>query len=59
LFAQTYVAFNILDLPEHTPMAMIGNVLLYHIVSEMVELENGKIYEMLSRNAVLITTITY
>jgi hypothetical protein len=51
----TNVAFTLLDLSEHTPVAMIGNELLYHIVSEMVELENGKIYETLSRNAVLIT----
>jgi hypothetical protein len=39
----TNVAFTLLDLPDHTPVAMIGNVLPYHIVCEMAELENGKI----------------
>jgi uncharacterized surface protein with fasciclin (FAS1) repeats len=54
LFAPTNVAFTLLDLPEDTPVEMIGNVLLYHIANEMVELENGKIDETVSGNVVLI-----
>jgi hypothetical protein len=55
LFAPTNEAFILLDLPEDTPADTIRNVLLYHVVGGTVELDNGKIYETLNGDTVLIT----
>jgi uncharacterized surface protein with fasciclin (FAS1) repeats len=44
-----------LGLLEDTSAETIENVLLYHVVSETVEPENGKIYETLNGDTVLIT----
>jgi uncharacterized surface protein with fasciclin (FAS1) repeats len=48
LFAPTNEAFTLLGLLKNTLVEMIENVLLYHVVSETVKLEDGNIYEMLN-----------
>jgi hypothetical protein len=55
LFAPTNEAFTLLGLLKDTLVEMIENVLLYHVASETVELEDGKIYEMLNGDMVMIT----